>query len=308
MKSFRCLVIAGLCALSNPAMAETLFVGGVYPAGSDQAAAVRALAVEQFGGDVGADLSFRIEDGLRGATLKGSPWLRVVPYGPDSSVQAVLRGTTAIEERVTDYTEERERCVKDADGKCTSAREKYKARCKRRIIELLPRMRLLGPDGTLLWSDNRPESITDTWCDDSSNPPRQRTAVARSLADRVAMRLIGDFVPREQREDVRVDEGRKGLSKSDGDLFKAAVRKVKDRNAAGACSDWAALAGTNPAHLPTLYNLGVCAESAGNDAVAAGHYRSILRLEPGHVRAQARLDQIAARERGRRQVAAHGAP
>lgn len=307
MKPIRCFAFAALCALSAPAMAETLWVSGIYPADSDAAAAVRVLAVEQFGGESGPDLSFRIEDALRGAVLQGEPWLRVVPYGPDGSVQAVLRGTSAIEERVQNYTEEHERCIKDGDGKCTPAKEKYQARCKRRTIELLPRMRLLGPDGTLLWSDNSMESLTDSWCDDSTTAPRQRGAIVRELADRVARRIVGDFVPRALRDEVRVDESRKGLNKSDSDRFKAAVRKVKDRDAPGACADWGTLAQANPAHLPSLFNLGLCAESAGDDAAAQGHYRQVLAIDPRNDKALGRLDRIAARERARRQIQAHTA-
>jgi hypothetical protein len=306
MKSIRLLALGAACALAGPVLAESLRVEGPAPAGSDAAAALQVVAIEQFGGEGGADLSFRIEDALRAATYRGQPWLRVVPYGPNDSVQALMRGTVAIEERVTNYTEQRERCIKDAAGKCTDAKEKFQVRCKRRIIELQPRIRLLAPDGALLWSDNQPETYNESWCEDADRTPRPRSAIARELGDRVARRTVNDFVPRDLREDVRVDESRKGLSKADSNLFKAAVRKVKDGNASGACADWANLSASNPAHLPSLFNLGQCAESAGDDAVAEDRYRQVLVLDQNHARAQARLNRIAERKRAKRQIAAHG--
>lgn len=306
MKSIHLLALAAVCALASPAMAETLRVEGTAPAGSDAAAALRVVAVEQFGGGGGADLSFRIEDALRGASFRGQPWLRVVPYGPNDSVEALMRGTAAFEERLTNYTEQRERCLKDASGKCTDAKEKFEVRCKRRVIELQPRIRLLAPDGALLWSDNRSELYNESWCEDAEHAPRQRSAIARELGDRVARRMLSDFVPRDESEDVRVDESRKGLSKPDSDSFKAAVRKVKDRNAAGACADWASLAAANPVHLPSLFNLALCAESSGDEAAAQDRYREVLKLDPNHARTRERLERIVDSQRARRQLAAHG--
>jgi len=307
MRSIYLLVFVAWCGAVSPAWAETLRVEGVYPAGSDAAAALRTITVEQFGGEGGADLSFRIEDTLRAESFRGQPWIRVMPYGPNSAAAPLMRGTAAIDEQVNNYSEQRERCIKGADGKCTDAKEKFQVQCKRRVIELQPRIRLVAPDGTLLWSDDRPEQVTETWCDDSGKAPRQRGAIARDLADRVARRTRAEFVPGFQQEDVRVDENRKELNKADGDSFKAAVRKVKDGNAAGACADWTGLAAANPAHLPSLFNLGVCAEAAGNDAAAQERYQAVLQLDPRNLKAQGRLGRIAERQRARRQLEAHAA-
>jgi hypothetical protein len=307
LKSLSTCLAAVTLVVSGPAFAETLRVGGVNPAASDAASALRTVAVEQFGGEAGPDLSFKIEDVLRAARLRGQEWVRVVPGSGAAGVEATLRGTAHTEQRFVDYTEERERCIKDDAGKCTSAKEKVKVRCKRRTIDLMVRMRLVAPNGALVWSDDRPESQTDSWCEDSDREQRARGAVARSLADRVAMRLQGDFVPREFALEVRLDENRKGLAKADADLSKAALKKVRERNFGGACADWRSISGTNPAHLPTLYNVGLCAESAGDYAAALEAYRKVNASDSRHDKAQSGLGRIAARERAQRQIDAHNA-
>lgn len=306
MKPIRLILVAAAMSLSGPLHAETLRVGGIYPATSDAAAAVRALSVEPFGGEVGPELSFKVEDVLRAATLRGESWYQVIP-GPAGNVDATLRGTAYSEQRITDYTEEHERCINDAKGNCTQATEKFQARCKRRVIDLIVRIRLIAPDGRLLWSDDRPESNTDSWCEDSEKAPRPRSAVARSLAERVAIRLRNDFVPREFSEDIRLDENRKGLAKADADLSKAALKKVKQRAAGQACADWRSLAARSPQHMPTLYNVGLCAESAGDYAGAAELYGQVAAGDPRHDKARSGLGRIAARERAQRQAEAHSA-
>lgn len=293
-----------LLVAAGPAYAETLRVGGIYPAGSDAAAAVRAVSVEQFGDELGPELSFKIEDVLRGARLRGQSWMRVLP-GTAADAEATMRGTAHTEQRITNYTEEHERCIRDAKGNCTDAREKFQAKCRRRTIELIVSIRLIANDGTLLWSDDRPESQTDSWCEDADNSPRQRSAIARELAGQVARRLLTAFVPRDFVEDIRLDENRKGLSKADADLSKAALKKVKQRDAEGACRDWAGLATANPQHLPTLFNAGLCAESASDHARAVDFYRQVVASDPRNDKAQRGLSRFAARERAQRQINAH---
>lgn len=55
--------------LASAAGAESLRVGVWYPANSDQAAALRSIQVEPFGGDAGDDLTVQVEDVLRGIDL-----------------------------------------------------------------------------------------------------------------------------------------------------------------------------------------------------------------------------------------------
>lgn len=294
-----------LCA--SAASAETLRVEVWYPAASDSAAALRSIQVEPFGGDAGDDLTVQVEDALRAVDLGQGRYFQVIPAATGSGGEALLRGTADTEMRYSDYSEEHERCIKDGDGKCTAVKEKITVKCGRRHVELVVALRLVARDGTLLWSDNRPEVYDDSYCEDAEGPPRSRGAITRELNAKVARRLRLDFAPRRASEDVRVDENRKGLSKEDASIFKQAVRAVKDGQEAAACASWSALDSMGPKHAPTLFNIGLCAESGGDDAAAADHYRAVLSISPRHAYALQGLDRIAARERARRQLAAHAA-
>jgi len=301
-------IAAGVIALcvASPALSEKLHVSSIYPAHNDSAVALRSIAVEQFGGEFGPDLSIRVEDVLRAANLRGRPWFRVVPNASGNQVDAVMRGSADAEQKISFYTEDRERCIKDASGNCTSAKEKYTVACKRRHVDLVVRMRLVATDGRLVWSDDNPASSDDSWCEDTQSTSRSLSAVARGLTGSVASRMQIDFVPYPIEEDIRVDENRKGLAGGDAEKFKAAVGKVKHNDVRGACADWQTLAEANPAHAPTLYNLGLCAESLGDDVTAGQFYHKATGLDPKHDKALAGLDRIALRERARRQIEAHG--
>ena len=302
-----CLAMVAALA-ATAAQAETIRVTTVYPAASDEAAALRSIQVEPFGGNAGEDLTIQAEDSLRGINLGTGPWFRVIPAATGGGGEALLRGTADTEQRFADYTEQRERCIKDADGKCTSVKEKITVRCHRRTIELVVQLRLIARDGTLLWSDNRPESLTESHCEDAESALRARNSVARELNGKVARRLRLAFAPRREAEDVRVDESRKGLNKKDSAAFKDAVRWTK-RDAEVACQIWEGLAARNPDHAPIRYNIGLCAESGAGtaDVLAQQQYARVLALNPKHSMAVRGLERIAAGARAERQIAAHEA-
>jgi hypothetical protein len=302
-----CLSLAALLTASA-AHSETLRVVVMYPAASDEAASLRSVQVESFGGNAGEDLTIQTEDGLRAINLGKGPWLRVIPAATGGGGEALLRGTADTEQHFTDFTEQHERCIKDADGKCTSAKEKITVRCRRRNIELVVQLRLIDRDGTLLWSDNRPEVYQDSHCEDAEGSPRARNSIARELNGKVARRVRLTFAPRRETEDVRVDENRKGLNKDDSAAFKDAVKWTKQDNEV-ACQIWEGLAERNPNHAPTQYNVGLCAESGDGtvDTLAQQRYARTLALNPKHAMAQRGLERIAATARSERQFAAHEA-
>lgn len=301
--------LLGLCALvvASAVGAETLPVLVYYPASSDQAATLRSIRVEPFGGDTGADLTIQTEDALRSVNLGSGPYFRIIPAASGAEAESLLTGTASTEQRFEDYTEEHERCVKDASGACTAAKEKFTARCRRRHVDLVVALRLVGPDGALVWSDNRPEGYDDSTCEDAASSPRSRSAIGRDLAARVAQRVRGDLAPHTALENWRVDEDRKGLTKDDADGFKAGIKATKN-NTNEACRIWSELAKRNPQHAPTLFNVGLCIEGGWPDSVAAGdYYRRVLAINPKHKFARQGLDRLAVDQRARRQIAAHDA-
>lgn len=288
------------CVLSIGARAEVLSVAGVYPAASDGAAALQSLSVERFGGEDGPALAIRIEDMLRSVELEGRPYFRVL--APGAAAEAVMRGTAAAEIQVQDYEGRRERCVqRDEKDKCVE-RKNVDVDCKRRRVELVPRLRLVARDGELLYSDDRPEQTEVSWCE-GDDRPKSVESMVRELVDKVAKRMRTDLAPIHRSETFRVLEDRKGLSKEDGEKFRHALRLTKT-DAQAACRQWDAIGAANSAHGATLFNLGLCAESAGDLADA----QRIYRMAAEHSRASNIADglrRIDARYRAERQLEAH---
>lgn len=294
-------------SVTVPAMAEVLPVGGIYPARSDAAAALRSVAIDRFGGEDGSEMSLALEDALGGAALDGTPWLRIANAALEGGYsEGLLGGAAGGEATFEDYTEEREKYVRDDKGDCTPEKRKVPVKCTRRTIALEAAVRLYDPQGTLLWSDRFSEDRTDSFCEDQDRPATFG-AVVRELSARVAVRVRSAFVPQRRNETIRVNESRKGLERPLADRFKAAVRLTKS-DWPGACREWEEIGAAAPSHIPTLFNRALCGEALGNDAAAETLYAGLLQLAPGNGSARDGLGRIAARRRAEAQIAAHDRP
>lgn len=298
LRAISVMAAAGLFS-AMPAGAEVLTVAGAYPAESDGAAELRSISVERFGGEDGPALALRIEDVLRGAELQGESWFRVLPGG---GAEAVMRGTAQAEVRTGNYTGKRERCIRrDEKDKCAE-RKNVDVDCRRRTVRLVSSLRLIARDGALLYDDDRPEEAEVSWCDGDSRP-RPIEAMVRELVDKAAGRLRTALAPFWRSEGIRVLEDRKGLSKPDAAAFVQALRLTKTDGGA-ACRQWQAIAAANPAHAATAFNIGLCAEAAGDLAGAERLYRAAAPLSRARNAAEG-LGRIEARRRAESQIAAH---
>jgi hypothetical protein len=293
--------LAGALLISGAAQAEVLPIQGVYPADRDAAAAMGSIAIEQFGGSDGPDLSIRIGDALQAVTIGGQPYFRVL--AGSGGADGILRGTATAEITRSRYTEKRDKCVsKDANGKCTE-RRKEEVRCTRRTIELVPNVRLIARGGALVHSYSQPESVQDSRCEDDSGQIRSQEAIVREFSDRIAARLRDALAPTERRESIRVIEDRKGLSREDGEKFKNALRLTKS-DWRSACRQRQAIADANPSHAATVFNIGLCDEAAGDLDSAEKLYRDAAQLSRAGSISDG-LRRIDARRRAARQLEAH---
>lgn len=304
MRPFFCAASAAVLALAVPAQAETLDLSGIYPAANDEAAALQSITVERLGGDLGASLALRIEDELRQVNVDGRPWLRVLPARAGGEGEGYMTGTAYAEGKQTRFTQEREECVRQNQFKQCEEKKKVQVQCLRRTLELDVALRLVRADGGLVYSTDRPERYEDSRCEGDSGEPRERSSVERELIGRAATRVRFDIAPVLRRDAVRIDENRKGLSKEDGERFKAAVRLTKS-DQDGACVAFESLRQANPGHVPTLSNVALCAERSGRDNDAAALYREIQLIEPRNAMARTGLGRIAEKDRARAQLAAH---
>ena len=293
-----------LCAAA--AGAETLPVSGVYPAGNDAAAALGTITIEPFGGVDGQQLAIAVADRLRAATIDGRPYFRVVPAGGSAGADAVLQGTAGAEaSRRESGTREEETCVeRDEDRDCIR-KEKHRIPCWDQVVRLDATVRLVGLDGALIHAFDRQDEQAERFCQGDDRPSTE--GMVRQLAAGYADSLRGDLAPVERREQVRVMETRKGLSKDDSSAFREAVRLTKsDREAA--CAAWSAIEAGNPANAAVLFNLGLCAESRGELYEAYDYYRGLLAGDDDVGYARQGIARIEARWRANAQLEAQHRP
>lgn len=295
-------------AQAAAAGAETLRVDNFFPARSDALVMLREVQVERLDGDVGSAMTLQVEDRLRAVGDDKGPWFRVVPASLGANTgDAVLRGVADMDFRRSEVLEQRERCIRDAQNKCTDQKEKYQVSCLVREFALNTTLRLIGRKGELLWSDDGREPLSDKRCADQTGSPRQPRDIERQLIAQVVRRMEQDWVPRREVLDVRVDESRKGLAKDEAESFKQAVRLVRDGRQGEACAAWVLLGQRNPGHVPTQFNLGLCAEFAGQADEARRKYDEVLTINPRYGAASTGIGRLEARERALRQFAMRNA-
>ncbi|NWO96236.1 tetratricopeptide repeat protein, partial [Escherichia coli] len=87
----------------------------------------------------------------------------------------------------------------------------------------------------------------------------------------------GDIAPTLSTYRIRVRESDKGMGKDQAQRFKDLVKLTK-RDARGACAGWSALAGEVPDNPSITFNLGLCAEQAGNYEKALELYHAASRV------------------------------
>jgi hypothetical protein len=294
---------ACVCA---PALAETLPVRGVYPAGSDAAAAVQSIAIEPFGGIEGQALAIALGDELRAVSIDGMPYFRVVPGGRAAEAEATLQGALSVERSRRDsYAKERDECVeRDDKDKCVK-REKRKIPCWEAVARIDPAIRLIDADGAVLDAFDEPRESATRYCRDDKRPSQDD--MIRQLTGTLARDLRHRFAPVERAEEIRVMEDRDGLASADRDAFRDAVRLTKQDERL-ACDGFRALEATNARHPSLLFNLGLCAESAGDLAAAEDYYRRTLNVNSKADYAGTGLRRIGDRHRADAQLAEHNAP
>jgi hypothetical protein len=268
-------LVAGCAACwAASAAAETLPVTGVYPAGSDAAAALGSIAVEPFGGVEGQQLAIAIADRLRAVTIGGEAYFRVVPAGTARNADALLQGTARAEASRRDSgSRQDEVCVERDDDRDCVRREKREVSCWDQVVRLDAAIRLVGSDGRLIHAFDREAEQSQRFCQGDDRPSRE--GLVRQLVSRYADELRSELAPVERFEQIRVMETRKGLSQDDSGVFRDAVRLTKDDPEA-ACRAWSALEAGSPTQSAVLFNLGLCAESRGELFEASDYYRSVI--------------------------------
>ncbi|WP_123906360.1 hypothetical protein [Sphingorhabdus sp. YGSMI21] len=273
--------ITASLALSGAAQAEVLTIEGMAPAHSPEFAEIGSLSIERFGGSDGRALAFELEDRLSAVNIHDEPYFVVI--GGRSAVQpdATLSGnvTAGVEEYET--TAKRRRCVERNDkGKCVTHKN-IKVDCLTRIIDYRAQVRATRySDGRSLYAESFPDKQEQTICFGDDEDFASSESVIRNMVSQTAGAVRNDLAPREYRQDIRILESRKGMSKVEGNFFKAAIRMTKS-DPVEACRMWDEAAGNGQVHISLTFNRGLCAEQRGDLETALMLYEEADRLAPG---------------------------
>lgn len=293
-------VALGALAFAAPAQAETLRISGFYPAASDDAAALRSIAVERFSGEDGARLSFLIEDRLRQIVFYDQQWFAVLVPELGGEADAMLQGYASPRFSETTYTEERETCLTRAeDGTCTET-GKVEAQCLRVNVSLRPSLRLVAYDGRVLWSAEPSRAQDFAYCPDFDDRP-QVDPVIDGWLEAIAGEVRFALAPHYSVRDIRIMESRRGLPRAARRAFADSIR-LTEVDPAAACTAFSDLLAANPAHPSLTFNAGLCAEQRGDYAGAEVHYRAARLFDTSDDEAGEGLSRIAQRRRADRQM------
>jgi hypothetical protein len=261
--------------------AESALFDAEMPAPDREASFLESLAVGRIAGQDGDRLAFALERALGAPGVDGEPAFAIISaggFGGVADAEGLVSGqvTTGVEEGRVERT--RERCIeRDEKDKCIKLGN-VKERCHGRVITLSADVRIVrAADRRVVYSASKPRRDEVTWCRGDSSP-RAAEPVIADMIDSIAADVRGDITPHIEHFHIRFREGRDHMPKEIGRRFKDAVEiSMKDR--AAACSAWRAIDTEMPGHPSVTFNLGLCAEAAGDYATAMQRYEQTQRID-----------------------------
>ena len=293
-------VIAGTVATA--AIAETATMTGRFPAPYREAAMLQSISIGRIDGRDGYQVGSAIERALAGGYFQLQGGRR-----RGGNADGVLDGGVSSGVEDSYYKKKEKRCVeRDANKNCTKE-EEYELRCTQRVANLTANLRITRYDGEVVYSVSKPLRQQIDWCE-GQNPSRTAEEMIGSMVNEVAQAVRSDIVPRTETYRIRFRETTKGLPKDQVRPFKDIV-KLTQRDLGAACQGWAEMNRRVPNNGSIVFNLGLCAEAAGDLRGALAWYQLAVPLigqrseaGTGIGRVQSRMTADAdAGERARRQ-------
>jgi hypothetical protein len=298
------VVMGGMVALAigGPLKAETLPIEGVYPAGNDRLSALNSLAMGQFSGSDGQAMEIELEQNLRDVYVRGAPYFNMVPFRGKADADGTISGSSSGRTESRNELGQREECVyRNAKGNCKEYRT-VKINCTRRIVTLNYTVTVEGRRRDRVFAITKTAVDSLLICPDSGEAPAVDVVIGR-LVSGVASELRMQFAPFEMRDNIRVKEGVDGLQNNAKKKFKEAVKLTK-RNVASACEVWGEVDQLVPNHAPTLFNLGLCAESKRDYNGAEALYKRVADLNRSETYAVEAIVRLNRRRQAERQIEA----
>lgn len=262
------------CASTN-VQAESISVSGWYAAENRDVAMLYSLSVDRFQGEDGPMLASAIERAFRDVRARGGGrYFDIVSGGYNSRADGRITGSAQVRVETTKFKRKVKRCAADTSSTdCKDAdKVEIEIKCERRIISLAADVRIVRiADGTVLYSRDLPQRNESDYCEGDKLPPGVDTIVAPMFTT-IANQVREQNVPYGRTQKVRIRESRSGLSKPDSAEMKGLIQ-ITDKNPAQACAGWKAMEARGLQHPTLTFNLGLCAEAAGDLDTAMRYYQ-----------------------------------
>ncbi len=289
----RLLALSAAIILSGCA-APKVNVAGRFPANNQRAANLRRVTIAGFQGRGGSNFAAALETELASTKFDGKPYFTLVRCSTSYGANAILareygRKVNAngvyfgqIREQVKNEPQQMEmtKCARWDNLVC---KQWYKVpvTCEKRTIAVTATPELLNvTTGEIVYTAEKAGQEQTTWCpgETRKNDISMIAAIQRGILHDIRM----DVAPTVKILQAKVMDDTNGLDDTMSALFEKAVEQVKSGNTQSASKAWAKIHDKNPLHMPTIFNLGVCAESAG-------HYKKALALykQAGNLQAHA---------------------
>lgn len=269
-----CAAVAAIAA--GPAHAEAVRMTGKFAAPHREAALLDSLGIDRFNGRDGRQLEMAIERALAQPDVEGQPHFDVIAaFGGGQGPEGVLSGAVSSGVQDSRYKQKEKRCVereggKDS-GKCLREAE-VEVDCTRRVVDVNADLRLVRmADGRVVYSAAKPRRDETNWCRGKS-PPRTVEESVRGMILDIAAEVRRDIAPVVETYSIRFRESTSGLPKELNRPFKDIVKQTQ-RDLRAACAAWEAMDGQAPNHPSITFDLGLCAEAAGDYPRALELYR-----------------------------------
>jgi hypothetical protein len=267
------LVALGVVATSfgaGQAAAESVRMTGKFAAPNREAALLETLRIGRFSGQDGPQFELAVERAIADAVVDGRPHFDLVA-GRGGDADGVLNGNVTTGVQTNRFKRKEKRCAERKDGKCVREDE-VEVDCTRRVINVNVDLRLARrDDGRIVYSVSKPRRDEASWCQ-GQNPPRTTEEAVRQTILSIATEVRYDIAPKVENYSIRFRETTRGLPRDLTRPFRDIV-KMTQRDLRAACAAWQAMDAQAPNHPSIVFDLGLCAEAAGDFARAMAFYR-----------------------------------
>lgn len=282
---------AAAALLLTAGCATTVAISARFPARYAETANIRKIAVAGFDGYGGPEFQAALRNELYSAQFDGQTWFTVVagggpsdasaagPYGRSVGAQGVILGTVGTDFRTDQYEGSEQRCVQWEGDKCKKYRS-FPIPCWRRNVDLMVTPTLVNvATGRVVYSAQKRAHREKSWCANET-PSGSDMDLAADAQREITADIRRDIAPYNTMLSATLKTKGEGLAPDLKTRFTAAVKAASGGDMGGACEAWSAIDKAQPGNLDVTYDLGVCAESAGDYGRALSQYRKAQGLAP----------------------------